>query len=331
MRAPLALTMGDPAGIGGELTLRAWLARRAGAPFVALDDPGRLVALAAALGLDVPVRPVGSAAAAAAVFPAALPVLPVPLGAPPAAGRADPANAAAVIASIERATRLTLAGETAGVVTNPIHKSTLYGTGFPHPGHTEFLAALTGAPLAVMMLASPDLRVVPVTIHVSVRRMLELLTTERIVATARVTADALRRQWGIGAPRLAIAGLNPHAGEDGTMGDEEITIIRPAIARLRAEGIDASGPFAADSMFTREARGTYDVALGMYHDQALIPLKTLDMHRGVNVTLGLPIIRTSPDHGTAFAIAGKGIADPTSLIAAIDLAADLASRQEEPR
>jgi 4-hydroxythreonine-4-phosphate dehydrogenase len=328
MRAPLALTMGDPAGIGGELTLKAWLARREGAPFVALDDPARLAALAAALGLDVPIRPVDRAADALAVFPAGLPVLPVALGAQPVLGRADPANAAAVIASIERATKLTLAGETAAVVTNPIHKSTLYGIGFPHPGHTEFLAALTRTPLAVMMLAGPGLRVVPVTIHVSLRRMLDLLTAERIVATARVTADALRRQWGIAAPRLAIAGLNPHAGEDGTMGDEEITIIGPAIARLRAEGIDAAGPFAADSMFTEAARATYDVALGMYHDQALIPLKTLDMWRGVNVTLGLPIIRTSPDHGTAFAIAGKGIADPTSLIAAIDLAASLVIIQE---
>ena len=328
---PLALTMGDPAGIGGELTLKAWLARRGGYPFVALDDPGRLGGIAAALGLDVPVRAVGSAAEAAAVFAAALPVLPVALAAAVVPGRADPANAAAVIGSIERATRLTLAGETGAVVTNPIHKSSLYGAGFAYPGHTEFLAALTGTPLPVMMLASPELRVVPVTVHASLRRMLDLLTEDLIVATARVTAAALRRQWGIAAPRLAIAGLNPHAGEDGTMGEEEITLIRPAIARLRGEGIDATGPFAADSMFTPEARATYDVALGMYHDQALIPLKTLDMHRGVNVTLGLPIIRTSPDHGTAFAIAGRGIADPRSLVAAIDLAADLVRRQETNR
>ncbi|CAH2600479.1 4-hydroxythreonine-4-phosphate dehydrogenase [Rhodovastum atsumiense] len=328
MTMPLALTMGDPAGIGGELTLKAWLARRHAAPFVALDDPGRLQALARKLSLDVPIREVPTIDVAAGVFRDALPVFPVPLGTPPVPGTPDPANAAAVIASIEQATRLTLAGEAAAVVTNPIHKSTLYGVGFPHPGHTEFLAALTGTALPVMMLASPVLRVVPVTVHASLRRMLEMITVERIVAVCRVTDAALRAQWGIPAPRLALAGLNPHAGEDGTMGEEEILTIAPAIAQLRAEGIDAFGPFAADSMFTPTARAGYDVAMGMYHDQALIPLKTLDMAQGVNVTLGLPVVRTSPDHGTAFAIAGQGRADPSSLIAAIDLAADLASRKE---
>jgi 4-hydroxythreonine-4-phosphate dehydrogenase len=255
-------------------------------------------------------------------------VLPVLLAANPVAGRPDPANAPAVIAAIEQATRLALAGRAAGVVTNPIHKSTLYGVGFPHPGHTEFLAALTGALLPVMMLASPDLRVVPITVHASLRRMLDMITAERIVDVCRVTEAALRAHWGIAAPRLAIAGLNPHAGEDGTMGEEEVTIIAPAIASLRADGIDASGPFAADSMFTPDARESYDVAMGMYHDQALIPLKTLDIRRGVNVTLGLPILRTSPDHGTAFAIAGQGRADASSLIAAIDLATVLAARKE---
>jgi 4-hydroxythreonine-4-phosphate dehydrogenase len=325
---PLALTMGDPAGIGGELSVRAWLARRFGRPFVALDDPDRLSGIARGLGLDVPVRVVNAAGAAGAVFRDALPVLPIRMGAAAVPGRADPANAAAVIASIEQAVKLTLSGETAGVVTNPIHKSTLYGAGFAHPGHTEFLAALTDTPLPVMMLASPGLRVVPITVHASLRRMLEMITVERIVSVTRVTAEALRRHWGIASPRIAIAGLNPHAGEDGTMGEEEITIIAPAIGQLRAEGLDVTGPLAADSMFTPEAREGYDVAMGMYHDQALIPLKTLDMHRGVNITLGLPIVRTSPDHGTAFAIAGKGIADPSSLIAAIDLAADLAARRE---
>jgi len=320
--------MGDPAGIGGELSLKAWLARRAGRPFVALDDPDRLSGIARELGLDVPVRAVNAAGAAGAVFLDALPVLPIKLGAAPAPGQADPANAPAVIASIEQATKLTLAGETAAVVTNPIHKSTLYGTGFAYPGHTEFLAALTGAKLPVMMLASPDMRVVPITVHASLRRMLDMITTDRIVTVCRVTAAALREHWGIASPRLAIAGLNPHAGEDGTMGEEEITIIAPAIEQLRAEGYHVTGPWAADSMFTAEARQNYDVAMGMYHDQALIPLKTLDMRHGVNTTLGLPIIRTSPDHGTAFAIAGKGIADATSLIAAIDLAAALATRKE---
>ena len=179
-----------------------------------------------------------------------------------------------------------------------------------------------------MMLASPLLRVVPVTVHASLRRMLDMITVERIVAVCRVTEAALRTHWGIAAPRLAVAGLNPHAGEDGTMGEEETTIIAPAIAQLRAEGLDVSGPFAADSLFTPEARAGYDVAMGMYHDQALIPLKTLDMRHGVNVTLGLPVVRTSPDHGTAFAIAGQGRADPSSLIAAIDLAAELAAHTE---
>jgi 4-hydroxythreonine-4-phosphate dehydrogenase len=321
--SPLALTMGDPAGIGGELSVRAWLARRDGRPFVALDDPDRLAGIAAAMGVDVPVRAVNSLAQGADTFAEALPVLPIRLAAPAVPGVPDPANATAVIASIEQATRLTMAGEAGAVVTNPIHKSTLYGTGFAHPGHTEFLAALTGAPLPVMMLASPGLRVVPITVHASLRRMLDMITQERIVAVTRVTIEALRTHWGIARPRVAIAGLNPHAGEDGTMGEEEITVISPAIAQLRAEGHDVSGPFAADSMFTPEMRARYDVAMGMYHDQALIPLKTLDMHHGVNTTLGLPIIRTSPDHGTAFNIAGRGIADPTSLIAAIDLAAEL--------
>lgn len=320
---PLALTMGDPAGIGGELSVKAWLARRAGRPFVALDDPDRLAGIAAAMGLAVPIRAVNSLAQGADTFAEALPVLPIRLAAPAIPGTPNPANAAAVIASIEQATKLTLAGDAAAVVTNPIHKSTLYGTGFAHPGHTEFLAALTGAPLPVMMLASPGLRVVPITVHASLRRMLDMITTDRIVAVTRVTIEALRTHWGIARPRVAIAGLNPHAGEDGTMGEEEITIIAPAIAQLRAEGHDVTGPFAADSMFTPEMRARYDVAMGMYHDQALIPLKTLDMHHGVNTTLGLPIIRTSPDHGTAFNIAGRGIADPTSLIAAIDLAAEL--------
>ncbi len=318
--------MGDPAGIGGELSIKAWLARRGGRPFVVLDDPDRLAGIAAKLGLAVPVRPVNSLAQGAAIFAEALPVLPIRLAAPAVAGRPDPANAAAVIASIEQATKLTLAGEAAAVVTNPIHKSTLYGAGFAYPGHTEFLAALTGAVLPVMMLASPGLRVVPITVHASMRRMLEMITEERIIAVTRVTIAALQHYWGIARPRVAIAGLNPHAGEDGTMGEEEITIIAPAIAVLRAEGHDVSGPFAADSMFTPEMRVRYDVAMGMYHDQALIPLKTLDMHHGVNITLGLPIIRTSPDHGTAFNIAGTGKADPTSLIAAIDLATELAGR-----
>jgi len=274
------------------------------------------------------VRVVNAIDAAEAVFREALPVLPIRLSAEVRPGHADPANAPAVIASIERATRLTMTGDAAGVVTNPIHKSTLYGVGFPHPGHTEFLAAMTGAALPVMMLVSPDLRVVPITLHASLRRMLDMITIPRIVAVCHATAKAMQEYWGMAKPRLAVAGLNPHAGEDGTMGEEELQIIAPAIAQLQAEGLDVTGPLAADSMFTPDARRRYDVAMGMYHDQVLTPLKTLDMRHGVNITLGLPIIRTSPDHGTAFAIAGEGKADPSSLIAAIDLASELAARRE---
>jgi len=214
------------------------------------------------------------------------------------------------------------------VVTNPINKAVLKAAGFAHPGHTEFLAALTGATGGeVMMLASPELRVVPVTIHVSLRQALSQLTTAGIIHVARVTHAALVRDFGIAAPRLAIAGLNPHAGESGHMGSEEITLIAPAIAALRAEGIDASGPWPPDTMFTAQARPRYDAAICHYHDQALIPLKTLDMTGGVNITLGLPIVRTSPDHGTAYDIAGKGVADAGSLIAALRLAADIAARR----
>ncbi len=314
----LAITMGDPAGIGGELTVKAWLALRESGPvFVAVDDPARLA--------GVPVRVVRSVSEVGD-FALALPVWPVALGAPAVPGRPDPANGAATVESIERAVRLAMAGEVGGVVTNPINKAALYATGFAYPGHTEFLGALTGAAGSpVMMLAAPALRVVPVTIHLGLRKALDALDAAAILAAARVTAAALARDFGIARPRLAVAGLNPHAGEQGTMGGEEIAFIAPAIAQLRSEGIDASGPWPPDTMFTEAARARYDVAICMYHDQALIPLKTLDMHRGVNVTLGLPIVRTSPDHGTAYDIAGSGRADPASLIEAIRLAASMAT------
>ena len=320
----LALTMGDPAGIGPELSVMAWQALHTGGPaFVLLADPAHLAALDPAQ----PVRAVSGMAAAAAAFPDALPVLPVPLAAPPVPGRPDPANAPATVASIEQAVRLARSGQASAVVTNPISKATLYAAGFRHPGHTEFLAALTGAPLPVMMLANDHLRVVPVTIHVSLRAALDLLTTAGIVAAGRILAAALRAQFGIAHPRIAVAGLNPHAGEAGAMGTEEATLIQPAIAALRAEGLRVTGPHPPDTMFTPAARAAYDAALCMYHDQALIPLKTLDMASGVNVTLGLPIIRTSPDHGTAFDIAGQNRADPSSLVAALRLAATLAQRR----
>ena len=320
--------MGDPAGIGGELTLRAWQALRTKPlSFLALDDPRRLADIGRRIGSDVPIRET-DATGAAAVFADALPVLPISLGSPAEPGRPDKANAAAVIQSIERAVALAQSGVVGGVVTNPINKAALYDAGFAYPGHTEVLAALTGVlGNEIMMLASPQLRVVPVTIHVSLRQALASLTTERILAVARTTHAALRRDFGLAQPRLAVAGLNPHAGEQGALGGEERTIIGPALAALRAEGIDVTGPWPPDTMFTATARASYDAAICMYHDQALIPLKTLDMDHGVNVTLGLPIVRTSPDHGTAYDISGKGIADPVSLIAAIELAATLAERR----
>ncbi len=304
--------MGDPAGIGPEISRASWRAlRETGPAFVLVGQAGQG-------------EVVGSVAEAAGVFARALPVLPVGLAVPPQLGAPDARNGAAVIASIERAVALVQAGEAAAVVTNPISKATLYEAGFAYPGHTEFLSALTGGAPPVMMLANAQLRVVPVTVHVSLRRALETLTTTAIVDAARITERALRVQFGIAAPRIAIAGLNPHAGEGGAMGDEEGRLIAPAIAILRGEGIAVTGPYPPDTMFTPAARLGYDVAMCMYHDQGLIPLKTLDMASGVNVTLGLPIIRTSPDHGTAFDIAGQGRADPTSLIAALRLAAELA-------
>ncbi len=324
--------MGDPAGIGGELTLRAWRALHGTErPFVALDDPGRLNRIALALGLKIPIHAISDIAEAVDVFPCALPVLAVPLHSIEVPGRSSLDNAKAVVSSIELATRLALDGQAAGVVTNPINKAALYQAGFAYPGHTEFIAALTGATgQQIMMLASPVLRVVPVTVHASLQASIAMLTTEMIAAASRTAAIALRREFGIAIPRLAIAGLNPHAGEKGALGSEETTLIQPAIDMLRAEGINVSGPWPPDTMFTVKSRGRYDVAICMYHDQALIPLKTLDMDHGVNVTLGLPIVRTSPDHGTAFDIAGKGVADPTSLIAAIKLATVLAGRLGHP-
>ena len=322
MSDPLALTMGDPAGIGPEITGSAWRALQAEGPaFFLLADPALFA------GGAVPIRAIAAPEEALSCFHDALPVLPVSLAAPVRPGHPDPRNAPAVIAAIERAVAFAQAGRAGAVVTNPISKAVLYAAGFPHPGHTEFLAALTGAATPVMMLASPRLRTVPVTVHLALRAALAALTTAAIVTAGRITAAALQRDFAIPRPRLAVAGLNPHAGEGGAMGDEEETLIAPAIAALSAAGIEAFGPLPPDTMFTARARAGYDAALCMYHDQALIPLKTLDVDGGVNVTLGLPLIRTSPDHGTAFDIAGKGRADPASLIAALRLAADLAANR----
>ncbi|PWC53160.1 4-hydroxythreonine-4-phosphate dehydrogenase PdxA [Azospirillum sp. TSO22-1] len=326
-RLPLAVTMGEPAGIGGEIVLKAWAERRSTGvpPFVVLDDPDRLTRLASLIGLAAPVRAVAGPEEAGAVFDSALPVLPLALAAPVEPGRPDPANGAAVIAGIDRAVELVRAGRASAVVTNPIQKSALYAAGFRHPGHTEYLAHLAGmSEEPVMMLAGGGLRVVPVTIHVSVRQAVEMLTAEAIVHCGRVTAAALARDFGIAVPRLAVAALNPHAGEGGSMGREEIEVIAPAVAALCAEGIDATGPWPADTLFHARARARYDAVLCMYHDQALIPLKTVDFDTGVNVTLGLPFVRTSPDHGTALDLAGTGKASASSLVAAMRMAAEMA-------
>jgi 4-hydroxythreonine-4-phosphate dehydrogenase len=329
MSLPLALTMGEPAGIGGEIALKAWLRRGDGVPpFFMIDDPGRLAALARRLGWNARVGPIAAPRDASTMFAEALPVLPIggSLSAEP--GRPDPADALLVIRAIDIAVAEVKGGRAAAVVTLPINKDALYRGGFRHPGHTEYLAELAGAGAgAVMMLASPQLRVVPVTIHLPLRQAVEQLSGAAIVHAGRVAHEALVRDFGIAAPVIAVAGLNPHAGEKGALGREDIDIIIPAIAELRAAGIDARGPMAADAMFHAAARSGYDAALCMYHDQALIPVKTIDFDGAVNVTLGLPFIRTSPDHGTAFDIAGSGVARPDSLIAALNLAAVMAARR----
>jgi 4-hydroxythreonine-4-phosphate dehydrogenase len=326
---PLAMTMGEPAGIGPELALRAWLGRaEIGAPFFLIAEPAALRELARRLALDVPIA-VAEPRGAVEIFDRALPVVPLKAAAAAMAGRPDPAFASATIESIERAVGYVRSGEASAIVTNPIAKHVLYEAGFRFPGHTEFLGALAAQwgerAQPVMMLWSRELSVVPVTIHIPLADAPGALTRELIASTARIVAADLHDRFGIARPRLAIAGLNPHAGEGGAMGREEIETIGPAIAELRAEGLDVSGPHPADTMFHAAARARYDVALTMYHDQGLIPIKTLAFDTGVNVTLGLPFIRTSPDHGTAFDIAGKGLANPTSLIEAARLAARLAA------
>jgi len=331
VRPVLALTQGDPAGIGPEITLRAWMEREARKlpPFAVLSDPSFLAGVAARLGWRVPVEAV-AIEDAAEVFGRALPVVALPSRVAAVPGRPDGVNAAATIASIDTAVALVRRGAASGVVTNPIAKHVLYAAGFGHPGHTEYLAALAAepgaaAPRPVMMLWSEDMAVVPVTVHIPLREVPAALTGDLIMETARIVARELRTRFGIAAPRIAVAGLNPHAGENASLGTEDRDIVAPAIARLRDEGIDARGPFPADTLFHARARGNYDAALAMYHDQALIPIKTIAFDEAVNVTLGLPFVRTSPDHGTAFDIAGRGVARPDSLSAALRLAARLAA------
>jgi 4-hydroxythreonine-4-phosphate dehydrogenase len=327
---PLALTLGEPAGIGPDLALAIWRRRvELDLPaFYLIGDPAFLKGRAARLGLDVPIATVTPEAATAA-FPTALPVVAIDIAVSAEPGRPDKSSAPAAVASIRRAVADVMAGSAAAVVTNPVAKNVLYNWGFAEPGHTEFLARLvqeaTGKIFRpVMMLWSPELAVVPVTIHLPLREIFAQLTTDLVVDTGRIVARDLTARFRLAHPRLAVAGLNPHAGEAGTLGEEDNAIVAPAVARLIAEGIDARGPLPADSLFHERARASYDAALCMYHDQALIPIKTLAFDHAVNVTLGLPFVRTSPDHGTAFDIAGSGHADPASLIAALRLAARLA-------
>jgi 4-hydroxythreonine-4-phosphate dehydrogenase len=326
MSRPLALTLGEPAGIGPDITLTTWRRRTELnlAPFYLLADPALMRRRAARIAPDVPVAVV-EPTAAAATFKHALPVVDIGVSVTAEPGRPDGSSAPAALTAIRRAVRDVGAGVASAVVTNPVAKNVLYRSGFAEPGHTEFLAKLaeemTGvAAQPVMMLWSPELAVVPVTIHLPLRDVMARLTTDLIVTTGRIVARDLAQRFGIARPRLAVAGLNPHAGEDGALGGEDRAIVAPAVERLKGEGIDARGPLPADTLFHAAARATYDVALAMYHDQALIPIKTLAFDHAVNVTLGLPFVRTSPDHGTAFDIAGTGRADPSSLIAAIQLA-----------
>lgn len=329
--------MGDPAGIGLDIALAAWAGREAfhTPPFLLYADPKAVTERSQALGITAPLRQMESEDDVAGAFRSALPVSPVVLSAPAFPGRADPANAAAVIAAIELAVGDVMAGRASAVVTNPIAKSVLYSVGFAHSGHTEFLADLARRHrpgkdwFPVMMLASDLLRVVPLTVHIPLSAVPGELSRERILITARIVDDALRRDFGVTQPRIAVAGLNPHAGEGGTIGHEDVTIIAPAIEALQAEGMAITGPISADSLFHAAARARYDAVIAMYHDQALIPIKTLAFETGVNATLGLPFVRTSPDHGTAFDIAGSGKASPSSLIAALQLAQAMTRRRAE--
>lgn len=324
--APIAITMGEPAGIGGELTLMAWHRRaKQLPPFFAIDDPDRLAALAGQIDLPVPVVEIDEPQQAIFQFASGLPVLRIDVPGGVVSGQPSTKTAASVIRAIEIGAHAALAGLAGAVVTNPIQKKPLYDSGFPHPGHTEFLGTLGGGETdPVMMLAIDGLRVVPATVHIPLAEVADALTSDGIVQIGRVTAAALIRDFGVPSPRIAVAALNPHAGENGALGREEIDVIQPAITRLRAAGIDASGPMPADTLFHRTARSHHDAVVCMYHDQALIPLKTIDFSGGVNVTLGLPFVRTSPDHGTALDIAGTGKADPTSLLAALRMAGDMA-------
>lgn len=327
--------MGDPAGIGPDICLLAWQNRQRNdvPPFFLVGDLEVMIARASALALDTPVSPISNPSEANGAFPSALPVLNSDVGGPVTVGEPDISAVPAIVSSIERAVRLVIAGDAAAVVTNPVSKAVLYEGGFRYPGHTEFLSALAHgdddrAAKPVMMLVTSGLRVVPLTIHIPLSDVPSAITRDLIVETARTAIGGLQRYFACETPRLAVAGLNPHAGETGAIGREEIETIAPAVQDLQNAGYAVTGPHSPDALFRPAARQTYDVVLAMYHDQALIPLKTIGFEEGVNVTLGLPFIRTSPDHGTAFAIAGKGRANPQSLIEALRLARTMFENSE---
>ncbi len=338
---PLALTMGDPAGVGPDLAIMAWARRDAEnlAPFLLYADPDLIAARAAALGAPVRLAIIRQASEAMSAFRKALPLKPIPLAGRVTAGRPDSGNAAATIAAIDAAVGDVRAGDVAAVVTNPIAKWVLQAAGFRHPGHTEYLGELARRlwpdwktrPVMLLAVETPDvtLRVAPLTIHVALREVANLVTSDLIVETATTLADALARDFGVSRPRLAVAGLNPHAGENGAMGSEDRDVIAPAVATLAARGFNVAGPHSADALFYASARSRYDAVIAMYHDQALIPVKTLAFEDAVNATLGLPFIRTSPDHGSAFDLAGTGRASPSSLIAALKMASRMAARRAE--
>lgn len=320
MIRPIALSCGEPAGIGPELALRARQSLGQTCPFFWIGDPAHLPD-------NSPITEISDPAEALNVAPDVLPVLRHNFGAPMVPGQPDPRNAAGVISAIERGVQLVQSGAAAAICTAPINKKALIdGAQFSYPGHTEFLAALAGVDRVVMMLASDQLRVVPATIHIPLSKVATALTPEILTETIQITAQGLRRFFGLAVPRIAVAGLNPHAGEGGAMGHEEVTWITDLIRDMQDETMVLTGPHPADTLFHAAARARYDAAIAMYHDQALIPIKTLDFDRGVNVTLGLPFVRTSPDHGTAFDIAGQGIANPTSLIEALKLAQKMSAQ-----
>lgn len=326
---PIALTMGEPAGIGPEITIRAWSEMRsAGQAIVVMGDANLYRDVADRMDVDIDIHECSNIDEFDGAPAGALSILNIPVYEPVRVGQLSVANAPAVISSITEAVRLAMEERVAGVVTNPINKANLYEARFEHPGHTEFLASLAGIDQEpIMMLAGDELRVVPVTRHVSLRDAVDALSEELILETAETTVMALKRDFGIPQPRIAVTGINPHAGEEGHLGREEIDIIQPAIAAMNKRGIDATGPYAADTLFHAGARPNYDVALCMYHDQALIPIKTIDFSGAVNVTLGLPFVRTSPDHGTALDIAGQGTADCSSLVAALNMAMRMAAHR----